>query len=219
MPKLVIVESPTKVKTIKKYLGANYDVVATMGHIRDLPESRLSVDVKKNFRAKHMKSSREKKSLWRSLKEKAEACRAAFCSQPTRTREGEASPGTWPIFSAWTLPKRIGLRLTRSPKQASLREWNTPRSIDQNLVNAQQARRVLDRLVGYKLSPFLSRRDPPRLVCRPRAICCCGADRGQGGRDPRLQAGGILDHRRQAHPARLAQDIPGFLLWGKRRKN
>ena len=156
MPKLVIVESPTKVKTIKKYLGANYDVVATMGHIRDLPESRLSVDVKKNFAPKY-EIIKGKEKLVEELKEKAEASSGVLLATDP-DREGEAI--------SWHLAYILGLdtsdknrvtfnEITKTGITAGMEH---PRSIDQNLVNAQQARRVLDRLVGYKLSPFLSQK-------------------------------------------------------------
>lgn len=156
MPKLVIVESPTKVKTIKKYLGTDYDVVATMGHIRDLPESRLSVDIKKKFAPKY-EIIKGKEKLVEELKEKAEKSSGVLLATDP-DREGEAI--------SWHLAYILGLdtndknrvtfnEITKTGVTAGMEH---PRSIDQNLVNAQQARRILDRLVGYKLSPFLSQK-------------------------------------------------------------
>ena len=156
MPKLVIVESPTKVKTIKKYLGTDYDVGATMGHIRDLPESRLSVDIKKKFAPKY-EIIKGKEKLVEELKEKAEKSSGVLLATDP-DREGEAI--------SWHLAYILGLdtndknrvtfnEITKTGVTAGMEH---PRSIDQNLVNAQQARRILDRLVGYKLSPFLSQK-------------------------------------------------------------
>lgn len=156
MPKLVIVESPTKVKTIKKYLGTDYDVVATMGHIRDLPESRLSVDIKKKFTPKY-EIIKGKEKLVEELKEKAKKSSGVLLATDP-DREGEAI--------SWHLAYILGLdtndknrvtfnEITKTGVTAGMEH---PRSIDQNLVNAQQARRILDRLVGYKLSPFLSQK-------------------------------------------------------------
>lgn len=156
MPKLVIVESPTKVKTIKKYLGTDYDVVATMGHIRDLPESRLSVDIKKKFAPKY-EIIKGKEKLVEELKEKAEKSSGVLLATDP-DREGEAI--------SWHLAYILGLD-TNDKNRVTFNEitqtgvtagMEHPRSIDQNLVNAQQARRILDRLVGYKLSPFLSQK-------------------------------------------------------------
>ena len=156
MPKLVSVESPTKVNSIKKYLGTDYDVVATMGHIRDLPESRLSVDIKKKFAPKY-EIIKGKEKLVEELKEKAEKSSGVLLATDP-DREGEAI--------SWHLAYILGLdtndknrvtfnEITKTGVTAGMEH---PRSIDQNLVNAQQARRILDRLVGYKLSPFLSQK-------------------------------------------------------------
>ena len=156
MPKLVIVESPTKVHTIKKYLSSDYDVVATKGHVRDLPEKRLSVDIKKHFAPKY-EIIKGKEKLVDELKEKAEkSSQVLLATDPDR--EGEAI--------SWHLAYILGLdtaeknrvtfnEITKSGVTAGMEH---PRSIVLNLVNAQQARRILDRLVGYKLSPFLSQK-------------------------------------------------------------
>ena len=156
MPKLVIVESPTKVKTIKKYLGTDYDVVATMGHIRDLPESRLSVDIKKKFAPKY-EIIKGKEKLVEELKEKAEKSSGVLLATDP-DREGEAI--SWHLAYILGLDTNDKNRVTSNEitKTGVTAGMEHPRSIDQNLVNAQQARRILDRLVGYKLSPFLSQK-------------------------------------------------------------
>ena len=156
MSKLIIVESPTKVKTIKKYLGGEYDVVATMGHIRDLPEKRLSVDIKKDFKPKY-EIIKGKEKLVDELKERAEKSSGVLLATDP-DREGEAI--------SWHLAYILGLN-TEDKNRITFNEitksgissgMEAPRTIDIDLVNAQQARRILDRLVGYKLSPFLSQK-------------------------------------------------------------
>ena len=156
MSKLVIVESPTKVHTIKKYLDSGYEVVATKGHIRDLPEKRLSVEIKKDFRPKYEVIAGKEK-LVEELKAKAEKSAQVFLATDP-DREGEAI--------SWHLAYLLGLdtaqhnRVTFNEitKTGITEGMSHPRSIDMDLVNAQQARRILDRLVGYKLSPFLSQK-------------------------------------------------------------
>lgn len=156
MSKLVIVESPAKAKTIKKYLGSGYDVIASMGHVRDLPESRLSVDVKKDFKPKY-EIIKGKEKLVDELKQKAEKSDMIFLATDP-DREGEAI--------SWHLAYILGLD-TGAQNRVTFNEitktgvssgMEHPRNIDIDLVNAQQARRILDRLVGYKLSPFLSQK-------------------------------------------------------------
>lgn len=156
MKNLVIVESPAKAKTIKKYLGKNYDVVASMGHVRDLPEKRLGVDIKKNFAPKY-EIIKGKKEFVEELKKKSEKFdNVLLATDPDR--EGEAI--------SWHLAYILGLDLenknrvtfneiTKSGVDLGIK---SPRTVDIDLVDAQQARRVLDRLVGYKLSPFLSQK-------------------------------------------------------------
>ncbi len=101
MSKLVIVESPAKAKTIQKYLGKGYEVVASMGHVRDLPKTRLSVDVKNDFQPKYT-IIKGKEKLVKELKEAAAKSRQACFWPPTRTGKERPSPGTWPISWAWT---------------------------------------------------------------------------------------------------------------------
>lgn len=153
MSSLVIVESPAKAKTIQKYLGKGYDVIASMGHIRDLPKSKLGVDVEHGFEPQYT-DMKGKEDIIKRLKEHAAKCdRVYLATDPDR--EGEAI--------SWHLAQMLQLDLsgdnrvefneiTRSGVQAGM---SHPHQIDLDLVNAQQARRILDRLVGYKLSPFL----------------------------------------------------------------
>ena len=156
MSKLVIVESPAKAKTIKKYLGSDFDVVASMGHVRDLPENRLSVDVKKDFKPKY-EVIKGKEKLVEELKEAADKSDEIFLATDP-DREGEAI--------SWHLAYLLGLdvedhnRVTFNEitKTAVTNGIEHPHAIDMDLVNAQQARRILDRLVGYRLSPFLSQK-------------------------------------------------------------
>ena len=153
MSKLVIVESPTKIKSVKKYLGSDYDVMASMGHIRDLPKSRFGINTEKNY-ALDYRNMPEKKELIKKLKAAAEKADFVYLATDP-DREGEAI--------SWHLAHILGLSLneenrvcfneiTKSGIEAGMK---APRKLNLNLVDAQQARRVLDRIVGYKLSPFL----------------------------------------------------------------
>ena len=156
MSKLVIVESPAKAKTIKKFLGSGYDVIASMGHVRDLPENRLSVDVKNDFKPKY-EIIKGKEKLVQELKEKAEKSDAVLLATDP-DREGEAI--SWHLAYILGLDTEKDNRITFNEitKTGVTKGMESPRSIDIDLVNAQQARRILDRLVGYKLSPFLSQK-------------------------------------------------------------
>ena len=155
MSKLVIVESPSKAKTIQKYLGKGYEVVASMGHVRDLPKARLCVDVKDNFKPKYS-VIKGKEKLVKELKEAAaKADGVLLATDPDR--EGEAI--SWHLAYLLGLdesaPDRVTFNeITRTGVEEGMAH---PRTIDLDLVNAQQARRILDRLVGYTLSPFLAK--------------------------------------------------------------
>ncbi len=153
MANLVIVESPTKIAPIKKYLGANYKVIASKGHVRDLPKSTLGVDIENDF-APHYINIRGKGDLIKEIRKEAKNAKKIFLATDP-DREGEAI--AWHLAAALQIPVEKTLRvsfneITPAVVKASIKE---PRSIDMNLVNAQQARRILDRIVGYKLSPFL----------------------------------------------------------------
>ncbi|MBQ7981796.1 MAG: type I DNA topoisomerase, partial [Oscillospiraceae bacterium] len=153
MSKLVIVESPAKAKTIKKYLGSGYEVVASMGHVRDLPKSKLSVDVDNGFEPVYV-DIKGKEELIASLKKEAKKSDFVYLATDP-DREGEAI--SWHLAQMLELPLEQTNRVTFNEitKTGVQNGMASPRSIDIDLVNAQQARRILDRIVGYKLSPFL----------------------------------------------------------------
>ncbi|MDR3178721.1 MAG: type I DNA topoisomerase [Oscillospiraceae bacterium] len=154
MSKLVIVESPAKAKTITKYLGRDFEVVASMGHVRDLSEKRLSVDIKNSFKPKY-EILKDKEKQVENLTKRAEKSDYIFLATDP-DREGEAI--SWHLSHILNLDCNEKNRVTFNEitKSGINFGMKNPRSIDKNLVNAQQARRILDRLVGYKLSPFLS---------------------------------------------------------------
>ena len=150
---LVIVESPAKVKTIKKFLGTNYEVMASQGHIRDLPKSQMGVDVEHDFEPKYI-TIRGKGDILAALKKEAKkADKIYLATDPDR--EGEAI--SWHLAKALKLEDKDIYRITfneitKNAVKASLKE---PRKINMNLVDAQQSRRILDRIVGYEISPVL----------------------------------------------------------------
>ena len=150
--KLIIVESPAKANTIKKFLGGSTKVVASMGHIRDLPKSKLGVD-EKTFEPQYI-NIRGKGDLIKSLKKDAKAAKKVFLATDP-DREGEAI--AWHLAHILDIPEDAQNRVTFNEitKPAVQKAIKEPRTIDKNLVDAQQARRVLDRIVGYKMSPVL----------------------------------------------------------------
>ncbi len=158
---LVIVESPGKVKTIQQYLGKDYLVKASIGHIRDLEEHKLSVDVKNGFQPEYVIPSNKKKVVAELGKLAGEAQTVWLASD--EDREGEAI--SWHLRETLQLPESKTRRIVfhEITKNAILQAIESPRNIDMNLVNAQQARRVLDRLVGFELSPILWRKIQPKL--------------------------------------------------------
>ena len=156
MSNLIIVESPTKIKTIKRYLSGDYEVVASKGHIRDLPKSKLGVDIEHDFEPQYV-NIKDKEGVIKDIKKLAKKSDNVYLAGDP-DREGEAI--------SWHLAQILGLdlndknrvtfnELTETGIKAGM---SHPRSIDLNLVNAQQARRILDRIVGYKISPFLWRK-------------------------------------------------------------
>ncbi len=151
--KLIIVESPAKANTIKKFLGANTKVVASMGHIRDLPKSKLGVNVEKNFEPEYI-NIRGKGDLIKNLKKEAKNAKKVYLATDP-DREGEAI--AWHLAHILEMEDTKGSRVTFNEitKTAVQKAIKEPRDIDKNLVDAQQARRVLDRIVGYKISPVL----------------------------------------------------------------
>lgn len=150
---LVIVESPAKVKTIKKFLGANYEVMASQGHVRDLPKSQMGIDIENDFEPKYI-TIRGKGDILAALRKEAKkADKVYLATDPDR--EGEAI--SWHLAHALNVPEKKIIRITfneitKNAVKASIKQ---PRKIDLNLVDAQQSRRVLDRIVGYKISPVL----------------------------------------------------------------
>ena len=150
---LVIVESPAKVKTIKKFLGKNYEVVASNGHVRDLPKSQMGIDIEHDFEPKYITIRGKGDILAKLRKEVKKADKIYLATDPDR--EGEAI--SWHLSQALKLEgknvQRISFNeITQNAVKASLKQ---PRDIDMNLVDAQQTRRILDRMVGYKISPLL----------------------------------------------------------------
>lgn len=156
MSKLIIVESPAKANTIKKYLGKDYDVVASKGHIRDLPAAKLSVDVKNNFAPKYA-LIKGKEKLVKELKEKVDASEAVFLAADP-DREGEAI--SWHLATVLDLDLKQKNRVTFNEitKTGISNGMANPKQVNMDLVDAQQARRILDRLFGYRLSPFVSQK-------------------------------------------------------------
>lgn len=156
MSKLVIVESPAKAKNIKGYLGNGYDVVASMGHVRDLPAARLSVDIDHDFAPKYA-IIKGKEEFVKSLQKKAEKADYVYLATDP-DREGEAI--SWHLATILGLDLKDHNRVTFNEitKTGVKNGMADPRAIDIDLVNAQQARRILDRLIGYKLSPFVSQK-------------------------------------------------------------
>lgn len=163
--KLVIVESPTKAKTISQFLGKGFDIESSFGHVRDLPKSQLGVDVENNFEPKYIVPLKAKKNVNALKKKAAKAERIILATD--EDREGEAI--AWHLLQALNLDEKEKYTTPAIPRQQIVERiafheitkkaieaaLQNPRDIDMNLVNAQQARRILDRLVGYKLSPFL----------------------------------------------------------------
>ena len=156
MPKLVIVESPAKAKTIGKYLGRGYKVTASMGHVRDLPASTLGIDVENGYTPKYI-TIKGKQKLVKELKAEAKKCDGVLLATDP-DREGEAI--SWHLANILGLDPAAPNRVTfdEITKKGVKEGMAHPRAIDIDLFNAQQARRELDRLVGYKLSPFLWRK-------------------------------------------------------------
>ncbi|NLZ36827.1 MAG: type I DNA topoisomerase [Clostridiales bacterium] len=150
---LVILESPSKAATIKGYLGSNYKVVASKGHVRDLPKSTLGVDIENNFEPRYI-NIRGRGDLIKELRREAKKAKKVYLMTDP-DREGEAI--AWHLANALNIPVEKALRapINEVTKTAVKAAVKSPRKIDMNLVNAQQTRRILDRIVGYKLSPYL----------------------------------------------------------------
>lgn len=159
--KLIIVESPAKANTIKKFLGGNTKVVASMGHIRDLPKSKMGVDIEHDFEPEYI-NIRGKGDLIKSLKKDAKSANKVYLATDP-DREGEAI--AWHLAHILEIPEDSVCRVTFNEitKETVQESIKKPRTIDMNLTDAQQARRVLDRIVGYKISPLLWKKVKPGL--------------------------------------------------------
>lgn len=156
MKKLVIVESPTKANTISRFLDASYRVESSYGHIRDLPQKEIGVNVRKDFEPKYVIPPKARKQV-KKLKDLAQKTKEVYLATD-EDREGEAI--SWHLTQALKLDEEKAKRITfhEITKSAIVRALKKPRKINMDLVDAQQARRILDRLVGYRLSPFLWRK-------------------------------------------------------------
>jgi DNA topoisomerase-1 len=165
---LVIVESPAKAKTISKILGQDYQVKASIGHVRDLPKNKLGVNVRKNFEPQY-EILPQKEPIIKELKEAAKQADKVYLA-PDPDREGEAI--AWHLSEILDLPdkKLHRVEFNEITKDGVLAAMKKPRGIDQNLVDAQQARRLLDRLVGYKISPLLWRKVNGRSAGRVQSV-------------------------------------------------
>ena len=209
---LVIVESPAKVKTVKKYLGANYEVAASMGHVRDLPKSRLGIDVEHDFEPKYI-TIRGKGELLASLRKAAKkADKVYLATDPDR--EGEVI--SCHLAEALKIDPESNCRvtfieITNTAVKAAIKQ---PRKIDMDLVDAQQARRVLDRIVGYKISPLLWKKVKPGLSAgRVQSVAGCTQHRGGYGQ-PAVQQGRDRHRCRcrwHAHPLAADDLLPAIL--------
>ncbi|MCB7129282.1 MAG: type I DNA topoisomerase [Candidatus Brocadiales bacterium] len=159
--RIVIVESPTKAKTINKFLGSNYVVRSSMGHVRDLPYNKLAVDIEKDFEPEY-KILPKRKEMVKSLKSEVDAAAEVYLA-PDQDREGEAI--AWHLCKALEIPDGKAHRVVFNEitKEAIKNAFEHPVGIDMNKVNAQQARRILDRLVGYKISPLLWKKVTKKL--------------------------------------------------------
>ena len=168
--KLVVIESPGKRETLQKYLGKDYLVVSSKGHVRDLPKNSFSVDLNNNYEPRY-EILPDKKSVIEDIKKKAEKCDGILLATDP-DREGEAI--------AWHLAYCLGIDpnskcrivFNEISKSAVEKALTCPRAIDLNLVDAQQARRILDRIMGYKLSPILCKKIQPKLSAgRVQSVC------------------------------------------------
>ena len=151
--KLIIVESPSKANTIKKFLGSNYKVVASKGHVRDLPKSKLGIDIEHDFEVQYI-NIRGKASLINELKKDASKVKSVYLATDP-DREGEAIAWHLAYILGIPLDKECRVTFNEITKETVKKCIKEPRKIDLNLTDAQQARRVMDRIVGYKISPIL----------------------------------------------------------------
>ena len=168
---LVIVESPAKAKTIGKFLGRNYKVIASVGHIRDLPKSRLGIDIEDNYEPKYI-NIRGKGPIINELRKEGKKAEKIFLATDP-DREGEAI--AWHLAHILKIDpnEKIRVEFNEITKEAIKKAIKNPRSLDLDLIDSQQARRVLDRLVGYKISPLLWKKIRKGLSAgRVQSVAC-----------------------------------------------
>ena len=160
--KLVIVESPAKANTIKKFLGGKSKVVASMGHIRDLPKSKLGVNIKKDFEPEYI-NIRGKASLINSLKKDAKEAKTVYLATDP-DREGEAI--SWHLKAALNLnDDKYGRVVFNEITETAIKEaFKEPRKIDEELVHSQESRRILDRIIGFRLSKLMQSKTDGKVV-------------------------------------------------------
>ena len=191
--KLVIVESPTKAKTISRFLGKDFVIESSYGHVRDLPKSQLGVDVENNFTPKYIIPLKARKNV-SALKQKAAKAEKIILATD-EDREGEAI--AWHLISALDLKDRPKDNIERIvfheiTERAIKEALKNPRDLDMHMVDAQQARRILDPLVGHKTFPVFVEKNTLRPFCRPGSIRgrapCCGARK----RNPKIHPPRIL---------------------------
>lgn len=206
---LVIVESPAKAKTIGKYLGPDYEVRASMGHLRDLPKSKLGVDVEHDFEPNY-RPIRGKEELINELKKLSKASDTVYLATDP-DREGEAI--SWHLKNLLDLSDEKAKRVTFNEitRKVVTESIHHPREIDQDLVDAQQARRILDRIVGYELSPLLWKKIRRGLSARPGAVGGHASGGRPGEGDQGLRPPGVLDAGRPAEKRRR-RPLPGQIL-------
>ena len=167
--KLVIVESPAKAKTINKYIGSDFSVKASMGHVRDLPERKFGVEIEKNFKPTYQISAK-RKALVTELQKTAENAEQVYLATDP-DREGEAI--AWHLQEILTTkngPEFFRVQFNEITKNAVRAAFDHPGRVDMKLVDSQQARRILDRIVGYKISPLLNKRVARGLSAGPGTI-------------------------------------------------
>ena len=215
MPKnLVIVESPAKARTIERYLGDDYRVLASYGHVRDLPENpgkgKFGVDVDHDFAPEYVISDDRRKQV-SAIAKAAKGADDVYLATDL-DREGEAI--AWHVAEAAHVPAAKTRRVTFNEiTEGAIREaFAHPRDIDRNLVDAQQTRRIVDRLVGYTLSPLLSRKVRARPVGRPRPVGRRPARRRARARDQRVHRPRVLDARGAPRDRRPATPFAAELV-------
>ena len=194
---LIIIESPTKAHTIQECLGSNYRVIASKGHVRDLPKSSLGIDIENGF-APHYINIRGKGDTIKELRKEAKKASKVFLATDP-DREGEAI--SWHLAYVLGIDPDKALRVTFNEltKNVIKTSVKNPRGIDMNLVNAQQSRRILDRIVGYKLSPLLCGQRP---FGRTRSVGRHETGRRKGDGNKKIRSRRVLDGFRAARQRR-----------------